>query len=29
MFQCVCAGGTAPKDAAAEAERRARRYFRT
>jgi multiple sugar transport system substrate-binding protein len=29
MFQSVCAGGTAPKDAAAEAERRARRYFRT
>jgi hypothetical protein len=29
MFQSVCAGQTAAKDAAAEAERRARRYLRT
>ena len=29
MFQSVCAGGVDPKDAAAEAERRASRYFRT
>jgi multiple sugar transport system substrate-binding protein len=29
MFQNVCAGGVSPKDAAAEAERRASRYFRT
>lgn len=29
MFQQVCAGQSTPKDAAAEAERRAKRYFRT
>jgi multiple sugar transport system substrate-binding protein len=29
MFQSVCAGQTAAKDAAAEAERRARRYYRS
>ena len=28
MFQSVCAGQVSPKDAAAEAERRAKRYFR-
>jgi multiple sugar transport system substrate-binding protein len=29
MFQAVCAGQSSPEDAAAEAERRAKRYFRS
>jgi multiple sugar transport system substrate-binding protein len=29
MFQQVCAGQSSPEDAAAEAERRAKRYFRS